>query len=163
MQGANSASGMAWIRLDTDPPTVPMYMCPYCGHVTAERLDVCPKCKANMWVDRRCGNCGAHPEGTDVCLHPGKDTPTRIWPDAPGREHWMQESLWGGKEQAGPRKPPIGVMPEYLWKKKRYNELCAAIGRYVMSGPEPLPEWIEEGKRLEAWLESQDNSQQGKR
>lgn len=31
-------------------------------------------------------------------------------------------------------KPPIGIMPEKFWKKRRAEELSCAIQRYVMSG-----------------------------
>ena len=48
--------------------------------------------------------------------------------------------------------PPLGVMPEYIWKKKRYDELCSAIGRYIIADIGPPTEWLDEGKRLESWL-----------
>ena len=46
------------------------------------------------------------------------------------------------------KEPPIGIMPEHIWKRKRYSDLCGAIGRYVLAGMKPLPEWVEEGQRL---------------
>jgi hypothetical protein len=47
-------------------------------------------------------------------------------------------------------RPPIGIMPEYIWKEARRNELQAAIERYIRAGFEPLDEWyIELGKLLE--------------
>ena len=46
-----------------------------------------------------------------------------------------------------PIKPPIGISPEFFWKKERYEELCEAIGRYMIAGLAPLPEWMEEGQR----------------
>lgn len=35
-----------------------------------------------------------------------------------------------------------------IWKQQRYSDLCSAIGRYILDGMEPLPEWVEEGQRL---------------
>ena len=46
------------------------------------------------------------------------------------------------------KEPPLGIMPEYMWKQKRYEELCGAIGRYILAGLEPLSAWIDEGRRL---------------
>ena len=53
-----------------------------------------------------------------------------------------------GKDMRTAKEPPIGIMLEYIWKRKRYGALCSAIGRYVLAGMDPLPEWVEEGCRL---------------
>jgi hypothetical protein len=46
-------------------------------------------------------------------------------------------------------KPPIGIMPEWMWKEVRYGDLADAIKRYVDSGSHQVPnEWIEEYNRL---------------
>lgn len=45
-------------------------------------------------------------------------------------------------------KPPLGIEPERIWKQERLDEIQDAIGRYIIANLEPLPEWIEEGKRL---------------
>ena len=46
------------------------------------------------------------------------------------------------------KKPPLGVMPKYIWDKKRLSELCEAVSRYWEVG-EPIPiEWIEEYNEL---------------
>lgn len=45
-------------------------------------------------------------------------------------------------------KPPIGVMPEKLWKEQRLEALCSAIGKYEICGIEPPEEWKKEGARL---------------
>jgi hypothetical protein len=46
-------------------------------------------------------------------------------------------------------KPPIGVMPEWMWREARYGDLADAIKRRVDSGSYPvLIEWIEEYNRL---------------
>ena len=46
------------------------------------------------------------------------------------------------------REPPPGIMPEYIWKEKRANELFLAIYRY-MNEKLPFPiEWAEEYNRL---------------
>lgn len=54
-------------------------------------------------------------------------------------------------------KPPIGIKPELMWKEERYNHLCEAIGRYMVAGFAPLPEWIEEGQRLIKEIEELKN------
>jgi hypothetical protein len=46
-------------------------------------------------------------------------------------------------------KPPIGIMPEWMYKESRYGDLADAIKRYVDSGSYPIPiEWAEEYNRL---------------
>lgn len=46
------------------------------------------------------------------------------------------------------KKPPLGIMPKYIWDKKRLSELCEAVSRYWEAG-EPIPiEWIEEYNEL---------------
>ena len=51
------------------------------------------------------------------------------------------------------KKPPIGIEPEYIWKQKRYEELCKAIGRYVIYGMDVPFEWVNESKKLLVDLE----------
>lgn len=45
-------------------------------------------------------------------------------------------------------KPPVGIEPEYIWKEKRYEELCKAVGRYVIADITIPVEWLIEGKKL---------------
>lgn len=45
-------------------------------------------------------------------------------------------------------RPPIGIMPEYIWKQQRYLALWETIKRYTEAGYIPKPEWIEEFHRL---------------
>lgn len=59
-------------------------------------------------------------------------------------------------EERKPQKPPIGLMPEHIWKEQRFNSICHAIGRYVFSGLDPLPEWVDEGRRLMKELEMEE-------
>lgn len=61
-----------------------------------------------------------------------------------------------GKDMRTAKEPPIGIMPEYIWKRKRYGALCSAIGRYVLAGMDPLPEWVEEGQRLLKEIETSE-------
>lgn len=45
-------------------------------------------------------------------------------------------------------RPPIGIMPRYIWEEKRLSELISAINRYV-DNCMPVPmEWIEEYNEL---------------
>jgi hypothetical protein len=41
-------------------------------------------------------------------------------------------------------KPPLGLMPENIWKRQRYHEVQAAIGRYQDVGKTIPGEWIVE-------------------
>ena len=53
------------------------------------------------------------------------------------------------------KKPPIGIMPLWLWKEKhpnptisqllqRYEDVKAAIERYRQAGEPPLQKWLDE-------------------
>ena len=49
-------------------------------------------------------------------------------------------------------KPPIGIIPEWLWKEQRELELDGAIKRY-RDAFKPIPEeWIDEKYDLQTWL-----------
>jgi hypothetical protein len=50
--------------------------------------------------------------------------------------------------------PPIGIMPERIWKEQRLQELHAAIARYVESEIEVPQEWLWEAKKLHEELKS---------
>jgi phage gp29-like protein len=41
-------------------------------------------------------------------------------------------------------KPPLGVIPIYIWDSKRKEELAAAIDRYLNAGERIPEEWVEE-------------------
>lgn len=41
-------------------------------------------------------------------------------------------------------KPPIGVMPRYMWDRKRQKDLADAMERYLEAGMKIPAEWIEE-------------------
>ena len=45
-------------------------------------------------------------------------------------------------------KPPIGLIPEYLWKEKRLFDIIEAINRYIEAKKEIPIEWIEEYNKL---------------
>jgi hypothetical protein len=45
-------------------------------------------------------------------------------------------------------RPPLGVMPEKIWKSKRMQDLYDAILRYMQAGY-PIPEeWVKEYNKL---------------
>lgn len=50
-------------------------------------------------------------------------------------------------------RPPIGIMPEYIWKQQRYLALWETVKRYHEAGYSPMPEWLDEMHRL-----AKDNS-----
>ncbi len=41
-------------------------------------------------------------------------------------------------------KPPIGLMPRKLWLEQRFDNVRAAIDRYIIAGQRVPPEWWEE-------------------
>lgn len=45
-------------------------------------------------------------------------------------------------------KPPLGIMPKYIWDKKREKELSQAMIRYISYGKEIPAEWVEEYNEL---------------
>ena len=47
-------------------------------------------------------------------------------------------------------KPPLGVMPRYIWVRKRQEELAAAMQRYLEAGKSIPREWIDEYNELSA-------------
>jgi hypothetical protein len=46
------------------------------------------------------------------------------------------------------RKPPIGLMPEHVWKLHRFEDVTAAIKRYLDAGLVVPDEWLAEYCRL---------------
>jgi len=46
------------------------------------------------------------------------------------------------------KKPPIGIIPEYIWKERRLKAIDAAIKRYQKAGLAISTEWIFERNRL---------------
>lgn len=45
-------------------------------------------------------------------------------------------------------KPPIGLMPERIWKLHRFEDVTAAIRRYSDAGRVIPDEWLDEYRRL---------------
>lgn len=43
---------------------------------------------------------------------------------------------------------PLGIMPQRIWKEKRFDELGEAILRYVREEFPIDPQWIEEWNNL---------------
>ena len=67
-------------------------------------------------------------------------------------EFWKDDTQasWAVRKdyQEQNRKPPLGLIPEWLWKKKRLIEVESAIGRYTRAGVEVPPEWVVEKEVL---------------
>ena len=49
-------------------------------------------------------------------------------------------------------KPPLGIMPEWLWISQRRSDLKEAIVRYLDADKTIPAEWVEEHKRHCEWL-----------
>ena len=45
-------------------------------------------------------------------------------------------------------KPPLGVMPKYIWDKKRLSDLTSAIQRYIDAEKAIPKEWVDEYNEL---------------
>lgn len=48
------------------------------------------------------------------------------------------------------KKPPIGLMPRFVWEERRLVNIVAAMVRYENAGLEIKSEWIEEYEELNA-------------
>lgn len=57
-------------------------------------------------------------------------------------------------EQKPVTKPPIGIIPEWLWKEQRLTELRDAIKRYCEANEAVPISWIAEEYGLRGWLEN---------
>lgn len=53
-------------------------------------------------------------------------------------------------------KPPLGIIPEWLWKEQRNEELLAAIGRYSKAKLFIPLDWITEQFTLSQWLKNRE-------
>jgi hypothetical protein len=60
-----------------------------------------------------------------------------------------EQGLMG--ESSRRERPPLGVIPEFIWKEKRIDDLRGAINRYMDGGYWPLPEWLREMADLVGW------------
>ena len=56
------------------------------------------------------------------------------------------------------KKPPIGIIPRYIWELKRIKELKSAIRRFIAAGKEIPIEWINEYNDFCKRYECADNS-----
>ena len=50
-------------------------------------------------------------------------------------------------------RPPIGIEPEFIWKKKRLHDLLAAVKRYNDAGRKANAEWFSQIDELTDDLE----------
>ena len=53
-----------------------------------------------------------------------------------------------GKPNKPYPKPPIGLLPQYLWKEQRMNEIKEAVARYMEVGARVSASWLEEYNEL---------------
>ena len=61
--------------------------------------------------------------------------------------HDGEVSIWEKWE-----KPPLGIMPDWLWISQRRSDLKEAIVRYLDADKTIPAEWVEEHKRHCEWL-----------
>lgn len=63
--------------------------------------------------------------------------------------------------RTGTKKPPLGVMPKWLWLEHRMQELWAAMIRFNMAGVEIPAEWLDETLRHHAeWKKCRPSAEQ---
>ena len=60
-----------------------------------------------------------------------------IWDDKPEQE-----------EPAKPTRPPKGIIPKFVWKSQRADDLVCAIARYIQCNSKPNVDWREELRGL---------------
>ena len=48
-------------------------------------------------------------------------------------------------------KPPIGIMPRYIWVAKRKREILDAVKRFIEAGAEIPTEWLDEYIDIVNW------------
>ena len=77
------------------------------------------------WIDERCPKCGCQLLGNKI------------------GDKWCSFIECDYSEDIKP-KPPLGIMPRYIWNLKRIDDLNNAINRYYESGLKIPMEWIEE-------------------
>jgi len=56
-------------------------------------------------------------------------------------------------------KPPLGLIPKYIWMEKRYIEVCQAIARYYNAGAKIPIEWIKEHNEIVEQANKSDNGE----
>lgn len=66
------------------------------------------------------------------------------------------------EEEQKTTKPPLGIIPEWLWKEQRQKELFTVITRYLDLGKMPQLEWIKEFGAISEWLEKYNEDKQQK-
>jgi len=49
-------------------------------------------------------------------------------------------------------RPPIGIMPEWIWKEERLKEIDTAMSRYVEYHKNIPEEWLTESAEIREWL-----------
>jgi hypothetical protein len=49
-------------------------------------------------------------------------------------------------------RPPLGIMPEFMWKEIRLKQIDNAVDRYAAAGKTIPPEWDKEHEKLSRWL-----------
>lgn len=46
------------------------------------------------------------------------------------------------------RKPPLGLIPRWLHREQRLNEIIAAMSRYIYAGMQLPIDWVEEYNQI---------------
>lgn len=90
-------------------------------------------------VGYTCGKCGARGrlvEGTD------------------GRKRIAHQRTGGDARKAEEQRPPLGAMPDYIWREQRCQELADAIARHDFNRePDLVGAWAEELYDHIAWIQ----------
>lgn len=54
-------------------------------------------------------------------------------------------------EQRPVAKPPLGILPRWLWLEQRIIALTEAMQRYADAGQPVPPDWVKELRELTEW------------
>lgn len=54
------------------------------------------------------------------------------------------------------KKPPLGIMPMYIWRERRVKDICDAIKRYSLAGIHPPQEWFNELQSLTSFIKGRN-------
>ena len=72
----------------------------------------------------------------------------KFLPDFTPRNYTIKVKKIKLEEKEECDKPPIGLLPQSIFKKDRFNDVCSAISRYYNAGYKIPVKWIDEYNSL---------------
>ena len=65
------------------------------------------------------------------------------------------DAIFNQNQKIKVEKPPLGLMPRYLYNEQRFQEIYSAISRYYQAGKAIPIEWIEEYNDISKTLKNE--------